>query len=86
MTGGHRWARRRPYWRVGRCSVGDGLGILLRRLREEADLTQEQVAERSGVSVHTIRPLESGSSPNRTWARARSRACSRDRPRPPLRT
>ncbi|WP_411108871.1 helix-turn-helix domain-containing protein [Streptomyces sp. c-19] len=44
--------------------MADGLGILLRRLREEADLTQEQVAERSGVSVRTIRRLESGRSSN----------------------
>ncbi|MFB7371933.1 helix-turn-helix transcriptional regulator [Streptomyces sp. NPDC056222] len=42
----------------------DDLGTLLRRLREEADLTQEQVAERSGVSVRTIRRLESGRSTN----------------------
>ncbi|WP_407991673.1 helix-turn-helix domain-containing protein [Kitasatospora sp. CMC57] len=38
--------------------------MLLRRLRDEADLTQEQVAERSGVSVRTIRRLESGTSTN----------------------
>ncbi|MFI5530371.1 helix-turn-helix domain-containing protein [Kitasatospora sp. NPDC051853] len=42
----------------------DDLGTLLRRLRGEADLTQEQVAERSGVSVRTIRRLESGGSTN----------------------
>ncbi|MET9378567.1 helix-turn-helix domain-containing protein [Streptomyces sp. NPDC002992] len=44
--------------------MADDLGTLLRRLREEADLTQEQVAERSGVSVRTIRRLESGRSTN----------------------
>ncbi|MQS16880.1 XRE family transcriptional regulator [Streptomyces kaniharaensis] len=38
------------------------LGALLRRLRIEAGLTQEQVAERSGVSVRTIRRLERGGS------------------------
>ncbi|OEJ43163.1 XRE family transcriptional regulator [Streptomyces agglomeratus] len=42
----------------------DELGTLLRRLRDAADLTQEQVAERSGVSVRTIRRLESGNSTN----------------------
>ncbi|WP_253796259.1 helix-turn-helix transcriptional regulator [Kitasatospora paracochleata] len=38
------------------------LGTLLRRLRKQAGLTQEQVAERSGVSVSTIRRLENGRS------------------------
>ncbi|MFJ4776549.1 helix-turn-helix domain-containing protein [Streptomyces sp. NPDC088762] len=42
----------------------EDLGTLLRKLRDGADLTQEQVAERSGVSVRTIRRLESGSSTN----------------------
>ncbi|MGW7458119.1 helix-turn-helix transcriptional regulator [Streptomyces sp. NPDC054797] len=42
----------------------EDLGTLLRRLRDQANLTQEQVAERSGVSVRTIRRLESGGSTN----------------------
>ncbi|WP_232246307.1 helix-turn-helix domain-containing protein [Kitasatospora mediocidica] len=42
----------------------DQLGMLLRRLRHQAGLTQEQVAERSGVSVRTIRRLETGRSPD----------------------
>ncbi|MFF4298649.1 helix-turn-helix domain-containing protein [Streptomyces vinaceus] len=42
----------------------EDLGALLRRLRDEANLTQEQVAERSGVSERTIRRLESGTSTN----------------------
>ncbi|OEJ30370.1 helix-turn-helix domain-containing protein [Streptomyces subrutilus] len=42
----------------------EDLGTLLRTLRDRADLTQEQVAERSGVSVRTIRRLESGGSTN----------------------
>ncbi|MGI5271742.1 helix-turn-helix domain-containing protein [Nonomuraea sp. CA-218870] len=33
-------------------------GALLRRLRERALLTQEDVAERSGLSVRTVRRLE----------------------------
>ncbi|MFI8961883.1 helix-turn-helix domain-containing protein [Streptomyces sp. NPDC053493] len=37
---------------------------LLRALRDQAHLTQEQVAERSGVSVRTIRRLESGAFTN----------------------
>ncbi|GAB3656754.1 NACHT domain-containing protein [Actinocorallia lasiicapitis] len=40
------------------------LGALLRQLRDAAELTQEQVAERSGVSVRTVRRLESGQSTN----------------------
>ncbi|MER8185237.1 helix-turn-helix domain-containing protein [Kitasatospora sp. NPDC094015] len=40
----------------------DQVGTLLRRLRSRAGLTQEQVAERSGVSVRTIRRLETGKS------------------------
>ncbi|AXE25436.1 XRE family transcriptional regulator [Streptomyces globosus] len=42
----------------------EDLGTLLRTLRDRAGLTQEQVAERSGVSVRTIRRLESGGSTN----------------------
>ncbi|MFF8268355.1 helix-turn-helix domain-containing protein [Streptomyces sp. NPDC016562] len=42
----------------------EDLGTLLRKLRDQANLTQEQVAERSGVSVRTIRRLESGGSTN----------------------
>ncbi|MEV7677043.1 helix-turn-helix domain-containing protein [Streptomyces sp. NPDC088341] len=39
-------------------------GDVLRRLRVGAGLTQEQLAERSGVSVRTIRGLETGGRPN----------------------
>ena len=40
----------------------DRLGALLRRLRTRSGLTQEQLGERSGVSVSTIRRLETGRS------------------------
>ncbi|MEV8406910.1 helix-turn-helix transcriptional regulator [Streptomyces niveus] len=40
----------------------DELGALLRRLRKRLRLTQEQLAERSTVSVRTIRRLETGRS------------------------
>ncbi|MEV8098379.1 helix-turn-helix domain-containing protein [Kitasatospora sp. NPDC085879] len=40
----------------------DQLGTLLRSLRTRSGLTQEQVAEKSGVSVRTIRRLETGKS------------------------
>jgi tetratricopeptide (TPR) repeat protein/DNA-binding XRE family transcriptional regulator len=39
---------------------GDGLGALLRERRVRALLTQEELAERAGLSVRTIRGLESG--------------------------
>ncbi|MFJ1796610.1 helix-turn-helix domain-containing protein [Kitasatospora griseola] len=42
--------------------MADQLGTLLRRLRGQAGLTQEQAAERSGVSIRTIRRLERGGS------------------------
>ncbi|MGW2180876.1 helix-turn-helix domain-containing protein [Streptomyces sp. NPDC001732] len=42
--------------------MADQLGTLLRRLRTRSGLTQEQTAERSGVSVRTIRRLETGRS------------------------
>lgn len=41
-----------------------GFGDVLRRLRVQAGLTQEELAERSGVSVRTIRGLETGRRPN----------------------
>ncbi|GAA2807610.1 hypothetical protein GCM10010441_35450 [Kitasatospora paracochleata] len=40
------------------------LGATLRGLRSTAKLTQEQLAERSGVSVRTIRRLENGTLPD----------------------
>ncbi|MCX4734917.1 helix-turn-helix domain-containing protein [Streptomyces sp. NBC_01363] len=42
--------------------MADQLGTLLRRLRNRAGLTQEQLEARSGVSVRTIRRLENGRS------------------------
>jgi len=41
-------------------SDGPSVGSLLRRWRARALLTQEQLAERAGLSVRTIRRLESG--------------------------
>ncbi|MEV4612469.1 helix-turn-helix domain-containing protein [Kitasatospora sp. NPDC049258] len=62
MTGRHdRLCGDRARWSRG-CEVTDQVGALLRRLRTRSGLTQEQVAERSGVSVRTIRRLETGRS------------------------
>ena len=38
--------------------VADTLGKLLRRLRKQAGLTQQELEERAGVSVSTIRRME----------------------------
>jgi transcriptional regulator with XRE-family HTH domain len=40
--------------------AGEHLGRTLRRLRRLADLTQEELAERAGVSVDVVRQLEQG--------------------------
>ncbi|ARP68927.1 XRE family transcriptional regulator [Streptomyces pluripotens] len=45
---------------AGSAAVTDQLGPLLRRIRTQSKLTQEQLAELSGVSVRTIRRLETG--------------------------
>jgi transcriptional regulator with XRE-family HTH domain len=43
------------------CGVSEKrLGLELRRIREERGLTVEGLAEKSGVSVTTIRSVESG--------------------------
>ncbi|MFC7495982.1 MULTISPECIES: ATP-binding protein [unclassified Nocardioides] len=40
--------------------TGEGAGALLRRWRERALLTQEDLAQRAGVDVRTVRRLEAG--------------------------
>ena len=44
--------------------MGDQLAGLVRRLRLRAQLTQEALAERSGMSIRTIRGIETGKQPN----------------------
>jgi transcriptional regulator with XRE-family HTH domain len=44
--------------------VTSQFSVLLRKLRLQKELTQEELAERSGLSVRTIRRLESGESAN----------------------
>ncbi|WP_344447297.1 helix-turn-helix transcriptional regulator, partial [Kitasatospora nipponensis] len=41
-------------------SVAAGFGVLLREYRVRAGWTQEELAERSGISPHAISVLESG--------------------------
>jgi transcriptional regulator with XRE-family HTH domain len=49
-------------------------GAHLRRLRDDQGLTQEQLAERAGLSTDTIRKLERGSfSPSFTTLRGLAR-------------
>src|SRR5580692_1461814 len=40
----------------------DGFGVVLRRKRQAAGLTQEELAERAALSVRAIRDLERGAS------------------------
>lgn len=44
--------------------LNDRLAIALRRYRLDAELTQERLAEKSGVSIRTIRGIETGKRPN----------------------
>ncbi|MGW7825187.1 helix-turn-helix domain-containing protein [Streptomyces puniciscabiei] len=46
--------------RAGGVMSEDGFGALLRARRSGAGLTQEELAERSGLSVRVIRDLERG--------------------------
>jgi transcriptional regulator with XRE-family HTH domain/tetratricopeptide (TPR) repeat protein len=52
-------------------SVGDQLADVLRRLRSQAGLTQEDLSERSGVSARTIRGIETGKRRNPQLASVR---------------
>ncbi|MFB9909639.1 ATP-binding protein [Allokutzneria oryzae] len=51
--------------------MGEQLADVLRYHRRRAGLTQEELAERSGVSVRTIRGIESGKRPNPQLASVR---------------
>ncbi|EOD63885.1 hypothetical protein H480_34736, partial [Amycolatopsis vancoresmycina DSM 44592] len=48
----------------GEIGVDDRPGTTFKRFRHHAGLTQEALAERSGVSVRTIRGLETGTRRN----------------------
>src|ERR1700741_81932 len=57
----------RPRWLTAldtvRC-VTSQFSVLLRQLRRQTTLTQEELAERSGLSVRTVRRLETGERAN----------------------
>jgi transcriptional regulator with XRE-family HTH domain len=40
--------------------VSEGLGLELRRIREERGFTVEELAEKSGISATTVRVVERG--------------------------
>jgi predicted ATPase/transcriptional regulator with XRE-family HTH domain len=58
----------------GDVAGGQTLGAALRRFRSRARLTQEELAERSGVSVRTIRNLESDRPSSPRWSSVRALA------------
>ena len=45
---------------MGRSVSEERLGLELRRIREERELTVEELADKSGVSATTIRDVERG--------------------------
>lgn len=53
---------------VGVAVGAHDFGSRLRGLRQQARLTQEELAERSGLSVRTIRNLEAGRGTPRAWS------------------
>lgn len=58
--------------------MGDQLAVLVRRFRRRAQLTQEALAERSGVSIRTIRSIETARQRNPQLASVRQLADALD--------
>jgi DNA-binding XRE family transcriptional regulator len=54
-------------WIKDRWVPDESFAARLRRLRETAKLTQEQLSEKSGLDVGTIRQLEQGTRTNPLW-------------------
>jgi DNA-binding XRE family transcriptional regulator len=54
-------------WIKGLWVPDESFAARLKRLREQAKLTQEQLAERSGLDVGTVRQLEQGTRTNPQW-------------------
>jgi DNA-binding XRE family transcriptional regulator len=57
----------RSSWIDGRWVPDESFAARLRKLRDQAKLTQEQLAEQSGLDVGTIRQLEQGTRMNPLW-------------------
>ncbi len=57
----------RSSWIHDRWVRDEAFASRLRRLREQAGLTQENLADRSGLDVGTIRQLEQGTRTNPHW-------------------
>ncbi len=54
-------------WIQGRWVADEPFGNRLRRLRDKARMTQEQLAEMSGLDLATVRQLEQGTRTNPQW-------------------
>jgi DNA-binding XRE family transcriptional regulator len=57
----------RSSWIEERWIADEPFGARLKKLRERAKLTQEQLAEKSGLDVGTVRQLEQGTRTNPLW-------------------
>ena len=57
----------RSSWIENRWILDESFATRLKRLRDEAKLTQEQLAEKSGLDVGTIRQLEQGARTKPLW-------------------
>jgi DNA-binding XRE family transcriptional regulator len=57
----------RSSWIEGRWVADESFAARLKKLREQAKLTQEQLAEKSGLDVGTVRQLEQGTRTNPQW-------------------
>src|SRR5689334_8362339 len=50
-----------PSSRTGGVATQESFGQLVRRYRRDAELTQEALAERAGISVRAVQGIEAGS-------------------------
>jgi DNA-binding XRE family transcriptional regulator len=54
-------------WIGGRWVPDEQFALRLKRLRQQSNLTQEQLAEQSGLDVGTVRQLEQGTRTHPQW-------------------